>query len=147
MKTTRLLAVLATSALVATAVACGSPDSSTESVGEQKEAICVDYPCTRLPSTTDRYRVSSGFVAVDDPGTTFNCSGHPDGYPDGYRYMFTDDGKCAIFKPDATACYDGGVAGDAGRICYGFTMVSYYTCPVNHPNMSCNAYTGACSCY
>ncbi len=30
---------------------------------------------------------------------------------------------------------------------YGMSVVSTYTCPVTHPNLSCNPFTSTCSCY
>lgn len=146
------IAVLLMFTAAAAAVACSAP--SSEKVGETEQAICVDPPCNRPPGTGGHRGDAPGHLR--DPGTPavgleapFNCSGPVPGAPDGYKYMIDEKtGQCAIWKPDPTAC-DAGLPDDGGlgRICYGYSIVGYYVCPVNHPNMSCSPYTGTCTCY
>jgi len=140
-------------ALTAAIVACSAPaEPNGENVGAQEQAICLNYPC--IPPRTNRFgSTSGGLVFVDDGPISFTCNKQPvPGDTHGYIYEVQPNGMCAIVDP--YGCQDAGAAGsnfvakvqpDGG--CWGTTFISYYVCPVNHPNMSCNAYTGACSCY
>lgn len=149
-------AVSSVSAIAAAIVACSSPAEApqpTEHLGQQQEGICLNYPCTGTTTYTNTWSTSSGLVATSG-GTvyqnpTFTCKGKVAGTS--YYYQVQPDGRCAIVDPNG--CKDAGgtsnltttTQSDGG--CWGSTIISYYICPVNHPNISCDGYTGVCSCY
>ena len=147
-------AVASLASLAAAIVACSAPaeSSSQENLGQQQEAICLNYPCIP-PSTGIKYVSSSSGMVATSSGTvyvdpTFTCKGKVAGTA--YYYEIQPDGQCAIVDP--YGCKDAGggspafVATPDGG-CYGSTVISYYICPVNKPNLSCNVLTSVCTCY
>jgi hypothetical protein len=154
--TFRILAALSSvGALAVAIVACSAPPDAAqpENVAQQQQGICLNYPCT--PPTTNRYgglfNTSGGVVQYDPGGYTFACKGRvpsTDGYV--YEIVPVDGGNVCVIT-DPNGCKDSGTSNfvstqsDGG--CWGYTILSSYTCPANHPYISCDPYTGSCTCY
>jgi hypothetical protein len=140
----RAFAAVSAVLLFAAGVVACTTGTDEEATGSTEEAICVDFPC--VPPRTGVARPPKSVVVSDPPTQSFQCTGPVPGDPNGYFYIITEDGHCAIAKPDPRACPEASASG-TGIICWGYSVVSYYICPVNKPNISCVPLTGTCTCY
>jgi hypothetical protein len=136
----------------------GATDGTT---GTTQEAICLNYPCTRLSGGTSGRLTSSSGGLVMDPGPTTPpdpnhnavicddahmgpVAGHPEAHWQMIEQKDANGNDLGYALCQAVVPVDCNIP-DAK--CGGFAVISTYTCVWPGQTVHCDRLTGTCACY